>query len=498
MIDYLSNGLPAAGIGATTRAAKGFLECRIKTRSAMQILVKAPIIVMPRHNHTDACVSLEVGDIDLKSWFEESSELDLESKMTEELSAEKESTCKMSPSPNEKDWWRCLSINITGLGRNLFVSKKANLHLILRKPSWFSKTVIVRGRLTRIEAVIAYENWALFRAVLMDNLLKVVDESSWDNVDRKASEEDANNENEKVFKASFSPVKKYVQGAHVIHYGKKNSFNDDYNVNGSINDNIVKPVLEFDFDLEGMSIILHRNDPLPSTVLNKVGKLPEMNSNSIVKGIDYDLAKLSVQKMTIGISSYASGDNSAYLKLYGVNLYDLGDYGRNFRESISNEGYEPSQRKSCAFSVLFEGYNSTEKDQDTVDSPQLVLSFDLSPRSSPVARVVVDYLSMNVLVRPLLEIFEFLSCAWPLQTIADSAKPRGLMPEPKRSNNSTPITKLNSRENFFWKTVNEESDEFLNEDDGSGFQVKLVAHYPRIFLLADESDASTRALVLRG
>jgi hypothetical protein len=30
------------------------------------------------------------------------------------------------------------------------------------------------------------------------------------------------------------------------------------------------------------------------------------------------------------------------------------------------------------------------------------------------------------------------------------------------------------------------------------FQLKIVAHYPRVFFLADESDEHSRALVLRG
>ena len=512
LIDYLSNGLPAAGIGATTRAAKGFLECRIKTRSAMQLLVDTPTIVAPRHRRTNVGVSLRLGDIDIKSWFEEGRENDLDKKMTEEILFDEKNLSRSPRQLSEKtkvleksDWWRCLSMNITGMGRNIFISDQVDLHLFLRKPSWYNKTIVVRGRLTYVEAVITYKQWAIFSSVLSDNIGKDVDETSWDNVDKKAAEEDAKKQVEenggeklkiaktkqrvsKTEEAKGSPLE-YVEGAQKIHYGNKQSTIVE-NKSNMMTETDIKPTFEFDFELGGLSLTLHRNDPItpPSQTENK--KLSENDFSVSNNAVNYDFARLRVQNVSIGLSSYSFGDGSAYIKLYGVDLCDLGDEGRNVRELLSKprinleeEEYVP--RQPSAFSILCEGYASTENNEDLTESPQIVFTFDLSPNNSPVARIVLDYLSVYALVRPFIEILEFLSCAWVEPEIVNSAnfdeKSYASVPKRIRSDAS-----LATRKNRFWKLVDDESNSALDECTENGFQVKLVlvAHYPRVFFLA--------------
>lgn len=48
LIDYLSNGLPGKGMGATSRAAKGFVAELIQKKSFLQIIVDAPVVLAPR------------------------------------------------------------------------------------------------------------------------------------------------------------------------------------------------------------------------------------------------------------------------------------------------------------------------------------------------------------------------------------------------------------------------------------------------------------------
>lgn len=49
ILDYLSNGLPGKGMGATSRAAKGFISSRIQTKSFLQIQVVSPQVYVPQH-----------------------------------------------------------------------------------------------------------------------------------------------------------------------------------------------------------------------------------------------------------------------------------------------------------------------------------------------------------------------------------------------------------------------------------------------------------------
>jgi hypothetical protein len=91
-----------------------------------------------------------------------------------------------------------------------------------------------------------------------------------------------------------------------------------------------------------------------------------------------------------------------------------------------------------------------------------------------IARIVINYLSCNALIRPFKEIVAFLSYDWPTKS-GQARVATGAVSE----------------------KVEEVSDAKA-ETRSRGFQLKLVAHYPRVFFLADESDLHSRALVLRG
>ena len=473
----------------------------------MEIQIEAPTIVIPRHPNTDISIIMRLGDIEVKSWFEEGNEKDLDHKMTSDLSLDNncdESSSKTSNEPTndsvQSDWWRCLSIKMSGMGHNSFLSDHVDFHLILRKPSWFSKTAVIRGRLTYVEAVINYQDWAIFRAVINDNIGKAVDESGWDNIEKKAAEEDAKMEIKELAKDTIAeniskvvPVE-YVEGAQVIRYGNKQQNVEADADRNNTNDAGTTPTLDFEFELDGLCLTLHRNDPILVTLSTQN---PYNKSE-----INYDLARLRVRRVSVGISSYASGDTSAHIKLYRMELRDLGDQGRNVREALlsstgSLEMQEVIQREPSVFSVICEGYNPTEKKEEATEAPQLVFTFDMSHLSSPVARIVVDYLSMYALVRPIIEILEFLSCAWPIQKLSVSAN----LNQKGEESNVVPLqldSSETTRENRFWKILDNQSNAPPNEDHNNGFQIKLVAHYPRIFLIADENKPSTRALVLRG
>jgi hypothetical protein len=61
LLDYLSNGLPGKGMGATSRAAKGFISRRIQTRSFLQLRVNSPQIFAPQHEMAEQGLGLKLG-----------------------------------------------------------------------------------------------------------------------------------------------------------------------------------------------------------------------------------------------------------------------------------------------------------------------------------------------------------------------------------------------------------------------------------------------------
>jgi hypothetical protein len=62
ILDYLSNGLPGKGMGATSRAAKGFLSKRILTKSFLELRVDSPQVIVPQHEASCDGVILKLGE----------------------------------------------------------------------------------------------------------------------------------------------------------------------------------------------------------------------------------------------------------------------------------------------------------------------------------------------------------------------------------------------------------------------------------------------------
>ena len=101
-----------------------------------------------------------------------------------------------------------------------------------------------------------------------------------------------------------------------------------------------------------------------------------------------------------------------------------------------------------------------------------------------IVRVVINYLSVNPLIRPLRETISFLTCSWSVPHLEESALlTSGILRVPSQNVGGL---------------VDYIEQDAAHSASRRGFQLKLVAHYPQIFFLADESDPNSRALVLRG
>jgi hypothetical protein len=61
ILDYLTNGLPGKGMGATSEAAKGFINKRIQTRSYLELNIEAPQIYIPQHERANHGILVRLG-----------------------------------------------------------------------------------------------------------------------------------------------------------------------------------------------------------------------------------------------------------------------------------------------------------------------------------------------------------------------------------------------------------------------------------------------------
>ena len=218
----------------------------------------------------------------------------------------------------------------------------------------------------------------------------------------------------------------------------------------------------------------------------------------------HDIILLRVQIVEVSLNSSENGDMSLHLSLFRLGLFDMGDAGRRLREyylslSQADRRHKPP-RQPCPFCVIAEGYSpggssgGKSPSQASQEEPQLVVTIeqrkapsalatgsisdmDLSPNAKiTIARVVVNYLSLNMMLRPIKEAISFLACEWPLGIGTSTISDRDFEVDRKP------------------KSLHQLSEGGKSE----ALQLTLVAHYPRIFFLADECDEHSRALVLRG
>ena len=111
IIDFLSNGLPGKGMGATSRAAKGFIKKRIRTRSYLVLALNAPQLFLPRHRGEEQGIIISLGDVHVRSWFDEATVEECEAIQCKHLTLQNHfppSKIKKSSDGGKSFWWRVL------------------------------------------------------------------------------------------------------------------------------------------------------------------------------------------------------------------------------------------------------------------------------------------------------------------------------------------------------------------------------------------------------
>lgn len=321
-----------------------------------------------------------------------------------------------------KEWWRVLSLTLQGIGYNTFESfsetspslpaadRPVELHVILRKPTWHGHTISMRGKLSFVDLTLKYSEYVLLRAVLRDNIGRDIDMNQWDNIekaywmeearietmgydgDNRMSRVETQNDTSGVGRVT------YASDARFIRYGKKAETQQHESLaeRGLPAGSDEKPGLDFKFDLDGLSLTLHRDDALENT------SEFAMHDADMIKSFNYDVVLFRVQVAVISVSTNSAGDNSFHLSLNRIGLIDLGDFGRlardryyqslpDFHESKNAIRDERCNvRNPCAFCVMAEGYSPSEKQAlpqpnehhiEEVD-PNLLLTVERVPESS--------------------------------------------------------------------------------------------------------------------
>ncbi len=561
IIDYLSNGLPGKGMGATSRVATGFIKKRIKTHSYFSLAIDPPEVFAPANPLSTEGIIFRLGDVRLKSWFEEATHSDAEAIQCDNLYSRKQkniysgSKSKSSEESDILDWWRVLSISIIGMSwhtHNFALSrpeqavapkeKPVDIHFILYKSLWFRNSLIARGKMSSVNFILKYSEYELLRTVLRNNVTKPVNMDRWDNVEKEYSLE-SNNETEKPVSADApagldqSSINAqndvaYSSHARFIRYGMKGKRIQAHNLtqkshipsylapsqtNIEVDDskdsqnstNNGDSCIDVRFELGGLSMILHRDDFTDHFAKSQSEARETMN---------YDIVRFHVDQVDITVSTNVYAGKSICVNLYRLGLYDLGDVGRMSREQYhsslseskenSNTMNENKQvlntRKSCAFSVIAEGYVPLQEDQSTLGNfsgtslqsdadPQVSIGVDTAVKNlkddsdSMVARLTVNCLNLNPLQKPLIELAEFFTCSWSKPLPTDI--PTHTRNQHEKNHYECSVKK---------ESKMEKSKVEISEKGPKKLVIKLVAQYPQIFLLADDSDIFTKALVLRG
>jgi len=516
ILDYLSNGLPGKGMGATSKAATGFLKKRIQTKSFLHLKVENPTIFLPANELATRGMRLNLGDIVLTSWFEGGS---MSGRIAEiDLSTGVEMirvpiVNRDNPS-EEEEWWRMLSLKINNFSMGVvdrnatstedkdLLNQPINCYLVLQKPAWRGSLMSLRCKVSLVNMTLRYTQYCLIHSVMKGNLGRKIDKEKWDNIEAAYDLELQQSEVE----ANHTVRVQYAAGARHIRFGVKTAKQIEPRVSTGTSaehkefdgKSVTTSGFDLNFTFDGFALKLRRDD-----LVEGVG------AEVSTEAFEYDMILLSVQLMKISISNRNSGDPSLQLSLFRIGLFDLGDLGRRQRENLFLQAQsKKGQRKlsriraPCAFTVLVEGYSLFDEDDfllhetevDTHDEPQLVLTVEKVPAATAVhigsldnpikqridsgtvtvAKLVLNLLSVNCILRPFREVGAFFALSWPTR--------------------SDIVSNLTTKSN----SVTENAEQSPGKKGEKNMQIKLVAHHPRVFFVSDETYANSRALVLKG
>ncbi|GMI08306.1 hypothetical protein TrRE_jg5399, partial [Triparma retinervis] len=213
---------------------------------------------------------------------------------------------------------------------------------------------------------------------------------------------------------------------------------------------------------ETFQIVLVRNDDLVTS------------SN----GSAYELCKVSLSQVECSINLEARARSTMQINIKRFNLMDLADRSGAFRDLVKG-GRED-------------------------DTEEIVITVGVGGDREKHVGLWLHDLTVFALAKPMVELAEFFKVAWPVGGEGGEVKKQGASQEEKGGKEEKGKEEEGEDDN----DEDDEEEEHDSEDHGAGaddggakvarFRLEITAHKPRLFLLVDESNPSTKALVLRG
>jgi hypothetical protein len=347
---------------------------------------------------------------------------------------------------------RMLSVSISGLSAGTYnqvyfpdshILSRINIAIDAEKSSFH---VSLRSRVSDVEVIAKYSSYLLLLRVVRENVCRKIDKEKWDNLEVAWEAELMQTGNPESDNLGFSKEIEYSSSARIVRYGKTSNEKA-----------LVSISIELHFRCDMISIMLHRDD-------DRARK--EGTGYDMIVLCGWGLDAVYVKKEEVG--------NCITASIGKVYVFDLCGNERSCNVSSS---------VPASFAVLVEGYsagNATER-----SDAQLVIKINrpMSPLSATNVDIVVNFLSVTMLAKPMEDVSAFLRCTWALggqdSTQANEAKKLACNEEGHAETNGTE-THIPAKTR---KTC---------------LAVKLVLHYPRLIFSADETEKHSRALVLEG
>jgi len=301
------------------------------------------------------------------------------------------------------------------------------------------KTMIGQAKLSEVRIDLKYTTYLCLMLVLRQNLGKKVDRNKWDNVEVAWEEEASRSDDfDSVALFRFSRDVEYSSSARHVRFGQNRTPGPKTKA---------LSVLDFQLQCGKLSLLLLRDDDV--TAARNIAK--EM-ALFCINGLEFTAKRREDASLSITASAG---------KIF---VFDIAERSGKCQE-------QPAQQPlNC--SVLVEGYSGGS---DAFDS-QVVVTLDKAGGNSSIG-VVVNYLSLAALIRPIEDIAAFFACDFPATApTAPFLNETGLT----HSSDAAP-----SGQNH---------DSFVEQQ----LQLRFVLHYPRLIFAADENDVNARALVLQG
>ncbi|KAL7473779.1 hypothetical protein ACHAXS_014457 [Conticribra weissflogii] len=434
LLDYLNNGLPGKGMGATSKAAQTFCVDRIKKRSFLDFIVDNPQVFIPRSSSsTSGGCLLSLGNVSVMSWFEEALAFSVDRFGSVDLNE----ISPHSASGPTMDWWRILGVKLSlgistevddGVVLPLNSNGLLEANVTIRKPM-FGKTTVINGSIAPTRLRLKYREYKMLNLIIEENVGIPIDESGWENLEKSYWQEEGTAD-------AYATNVAYADSARFVTFGEaKKTPNDGCKLN-------------FQISIESVDLTLHRDEWFDNL---------DKETASLMC---YDVCSFVVSELEASAIFASNGDVNIAISLAQLHIFDIGDYGRLARDLYIGKNKHKSL--PCAFDTVVEGYGKSSEDK------LVAITFTRTYEMKSI-EFKVNRLSVTVLTRPLEEVIDFFSSKWPCPNLGTT-------------NNKPFCPKENPRA--------------ANPKGAVNF--KFVALHPRLILLADECDPFSRALILRG